>query len=101
MGRSDPASVAAANVSGGTNATVLVKFEDTMSAGAQDPVTYDGDVEVLENPPTQCPWPASQYGCDQTTFQVVTKAVTSPKSVTVTVHGPTTVKKTTFVVSPG
>jgi hypothetical protein len=101
MGRSDPASISAVDVQGGTNTTVTVVFNGIMPSNLQDPVSYEGDVDALEsNPPTACPWPAYGYGVSETKFEVVTKVVTSIKSVTVCVNGPTCVKKATFSVFP-
>jgi hypothetical protein len=101
MGRVDPSQLAAGNVQGGAKATVDVKFEGVMSPGLQDPVTYSGDLDAIQdNPPNACPWPACQYGEDECEFQVATKVVTSPKQVTVSVHGPSVTKHTTFTISP-
>ncbi len=101
MGRADPNSVASENVPGGAKATIDVKFQGMMSPGMQDPVTYSGDLDAIQDdPPTACPWPACQYEEEECMFQINTKTVTSTKQVTVSVHGPTVTKHTTFTISP-
>lgn len=101
MGRVDPEVVTSNNVHGGQASKVDVTFVAPMGCECQDPVTYEGDLDALgANPPTACPWPAAATEETQTSFYVPTKFVTAVKSVTVTVHGPTESRKTTFTVYP-
>ncbi len=101
MGREDPSSLSATDVQSGEKSTVDVKFVAMMSAGMQNPVTYSGDLDAIQdNPPNACPWPACPYGTEECTFQISTKAVTFPRQVTISVHGPNVTKHTTFTISP-
>lgn len=101
MGRSDPTSVAATDVKGGTPSQVTVVFEGVMGSGEQDPVSYSGDTDALgPNPPTACPFPPCNFGVTQCTFAVTTVAVSVTKTVVISVQGPTTKKTTQFTVKP-
>lgn len=102
MGRAEPESANASNVIAGSPSTVTVKFNGPMGPLEQDPVTYTGDTDALApNPPDMCPWPASNQSVEETAFSVATKKVTTPKSVTVHVHGPTVTRSSTFTLTPG
>ena len=102
MGRTDPEIATATDVVAGNPSTVTVKFNGPMGPLEQDPVTYSGDTDALApNPPGMCPWPASNQSVDETAFSVATKKVTSIKSVTVHVHGPTVTRSSTFTITPG
>lgn len=101
MGRVDPESVSAANVTGGLPTTVYVKFVQPMPAYEQNPVTYSGNVEaLLPTPPAKCPFPACGADLGTTSFPVDTVVVSSVQSVTVAVQGPTKTKSCTFQISP-
>jgi hypothetical protein len=102
MGRAEPESANASNVIAGNPSTVTVKFNGLMPPLQQDPVTYTGDTDALAPAaPNLCPWPAESQSVDETAFSVATKKVTSIKSVTVHVHGPTVTRSSTFTITPG
>jgi hypothetical protein len=101
MGRVDPSSVSAYDVKGGGTSQVTVVFTGEMGAGDQDPVVYSGDVDALApNDPNACPNPPSSFGVTQCTFNVATVPVTSIKTVTITVQGPTCNRSTVIKIKP-
>ena len=101
MGRVDPTSVVAADVPGGVATGVLVKFSGLMSPYDTNPVSYSGDVDALmPGYPTACPAPPSQQSLQETSFYLATRVVTSVKSVTISVQGPSATKHATFNILP-
>lgn len=101
MGRVDPINVSVIDVVGGVPTTTTVDFDGVMTPGAEDPVSYTGDIEALmPGAPIACPSPPSQQNVGVTSFIVNTKKVSSTKSVTIFVHGPHETKQATFKIHP-